>query len=73
MSYWAYENWRANGHQARIHRGDCGHCNEVSGQKGGTRSDNGRWIGPFSTAEEAEAAALQAGVTAPRRCNSCAP
>lgn len=34
MDYWAYENWRANGHVTKVHRGDCSHCNDGRGQKG---------------------------------------
>lgn len=44
MSYWIYENWRAHGHHAMIHRAECGHCNDGSGQRGGTRPDNGKWL-----------------------------
>ena len=57
MSYWVDENLRANGHRATVHRSECGHCNDGNGQGGGTRSDNGQWLGPFVTVEEAAAAA----------------
>lgn len=72
MSYWVYENWRAHGHRATVHRGACGHCNDGSGQGGGTRADNGQWLGPFNTADEAAAAARATG-GADRRCGSCKP
>ena len=72
MSYWVYENWRAHGHRATVHRSECGHCNDGAGQHGGTRADNGRWLGPFNTAEEAGSAARATGGT-DRRCRSCRP
>lgn len=72
MRFWIYENWRANGHRATVHRASCGHCNDGEGQKGGTRSDNGRWLGPFAHVDEAEAAARTTGAGT-RRCGVCRP
>lgn len=51
--YWVYENWRAKGHYAKVHRGTCGCCKNGRGLTTGTRADNGRWLGPFQTFEEA--------------------
>ena len=34
-SSWAYENWRAHGHRATVHRGECSMCNEGAGVHGG--------------------------------------
>lgn len=42
--YWVYENWRAHGHQAKLHNSTCPFCNNGKGLSGGTRKDNGRWI-----------------------------
>lgn len=53
MAYFVYENWRARGHKAIVHRGTCHFCNDGRGVTTGTRSDNGRWHGPYSTAEQA--------------------
>lgn len=41
--------------RARVHRGDCPHCNEGHGQKGQDRKADGptQWFGPFSTQAEA--------------------
>lgn len=64
MTYWVYENWRAHGHRATVHRGECGHCNDGSGQGGGTRADNGQWLGPYKAADEAAAAARATGAGA---------
>jgi hypothetical protein len=72
VSYWVYENWRAHGQRATVHRGDCGHCNDGAGQRGGTRSDNGKWHGPFMTVNDAlRQAALCGGEQ--RHCASCTP
>ena len=54
MIYYIYENWRAKGHRAMIHRFDCHYCNDGQGFAGGTRSDNGKWHGPFKTLVLAE-------------------
>lgn len=74
MKFFAYENWRANGHLTKIHRGDCAFCQNGKGIGGGTRNDNGRWIelGEFETANEALSAArmIVAEGTA-RLCGKC--
>lgn len=72
MTYWVYENWRAHGHRSTVHRGECGHCNEGTGQSGGTRPDNGRWLGPFGSPSDAVTAARATG-GADRLCGSCKP
>ena len=70
--YWVYENWRAHGHRATVHRGDCGHCNHGSGVHAGSGTHNGSWHGPFSTADEAAALGRRQGA-AVRACASCVP
>lgn len=72
VSFWVYENWRAHGRRATVHRAECGHCNNGDGQRGGTRSDNGLWHGPFSSVIEAEEQARRTGGEH-RRCGSCDP
>ena len=52
-SYHVYENWRAGIHKAVIHKAECGNCKNGFGQSGkGTRTDNGKWLGPFDTLEQ---------------------
>lgn len=70
--FWVYENWRANGHRATVHRADCGHCNDGIGQQRGTNPSNGQWLGPHSTAEDAVTAASATGAEV-RRCSACNP
>jgi len=61
MSYWVYENWRAE-QKAVIHRGNCGHCKDGRGcHDNPLGNSNGRWHGPFYTIEDAERAAQRTG------------
>lgn len=54
MAYYVYENWRARGHKAVIHKGDCPFCKNGNGLSGnGTRIDNGAWHGPFDQLNQA--------------------
>lgn len=74
MKYWAYENWRANGHQVRVHRAACSSCNDGRGLAGGTRADNGKWhfLGELTSMGEAVAKARSnLASTLPRVCGRC--
>jgi hypothetical protein len=67
--FWVYENWRAQGHKAVIHRSSCAFCNSGRGLGGGTSPSNGRWIGPHPSEEAARAAAARTGgQIRPHRC-----
>jgi hypothetical protein len=55
QTWWVYENWTHR--RARIHRGECGHCNHGHGAQVGASIKNGRWIGPFADRSKAAAAA----------------
>ena len=52
--FWIYENWQAGPHKAVIHRGECGHCNQGNGVRGGYDPSHGQWHGPFETIEIAQ-------------------
>ena len=56
MKYYAYENWRVNGHHVTIHVSGCRSCNDGQGRAGGTRPDNGQWLdlGEWQAREEAQ-------------------
>ena len=45
--YWIYDDPATN--RAKVHRHDCGFCNDGIGRKGeyGPRLMNDEWIGPF--------------------------
>ncbi len=68
--YWVYENWRADGHKARVHLGDCPFCNHGRGIHPLASDDNGRWHGPFATLGQARQAASGLGrnVSECRKC-----
>jgi hypothetical protein len=69
--FWAYENWRANGHCVKVHEASCRCCNGGIGQRGGTRADNGKWheLGVFASTEEAvESARRRLGINPTRLC-----
>lgn len=56
MTYWVYENWRAES-KAVIHRSDCGRCNDGRGCHGSVSKQQGQWLGPFDTLVDAKAKA----------------
>jgi hypothetical protein len=71
-TYWVYENRRAEGRKAVLHRATCRCCNDGRGLRGGTATANGRWHGPFASATLArEHAQRTGGVTRP--CALCRP
>ena len=53
MSFYFYENWQANGKQAKIHKGECAHCNYGEGQRKEKTNNNGKWHGQFNSFEDA--------------------
>jgi hypothetical protein len=61
MNFYVYENWVAEGHKARIHKGSCGDCHEGKGKHPGASNKNGMWHGPFKSLTEAQKAAERTG------------
>jgi len=60
--YYVYENWRARGHKAIVHKGNCAFCIDVTGlSRPGTRPDRGTWHGPYDTKVEADNVASSLG------------
>lgn len=70
--FYAYENWVAHGHTARLHRGSCSFCTDGVGKTGQKAPRNGKWLGPFATVRQAEDAATKVGAEV-SRCRFCAP
>lgn len=71
MSYYIYENWRAE-QKAKIHIGTCKHCNNGNGQNKEKTNLNGKWHGPYSSIEDA----LGVAHSLPRNvsfCGICCP
>ena len=61
MPYYVYENWRAVS-KAVIHSGDCGSCNQGQGcHANPLDEENGRWLGPLESIEEANLVATNTG------------
>jgi hypothetical protein len=69
--FWVYENWRAHGHRATVHRSDCRSCNSGAGVHGGTLTPNGKWHGPYQSLDEARSAASRDAKL--RECRRCHP
>lgn len=72
MSYYIYENWRAEGHKARIHLSSCPYCNDGEGFHPGASDQNGKWHGPLRTFQSAREAAQDIGARV-RQCRHCSP
>jgi hypothetical protein len=72
MTYYVYENWRAHGHTARVHRSDCGMCKEGRGIHNAAGQENGCWHGPFSSLEDAVHAGRTRGAEV-TYCRICTP
>lgn len=71
-SYFVYENWRAEGHKARIHRGSCPSCDYGKGIHPESGEEHGRWHGPFGSMKDAVVAAQSSGGTV-SLCQRCDP
>ncbi len=70
MAFFAYENWVHK--YARVHRGECAHCNNGRGSHDATDSRAGQWLGPFDRYDQALGAAMATGFIA-SSCGHCAP
>lgn len=69
MSYFVYENWRAD-NKAKIHKGSCSFCNYGKGIHVQASSTNGKWSKPFASLEEAMKYAKSTGRKV-SLCNFC--
>lgn len=70
MSYYVYENWTHD--RARIHKSNCGFCNDGAAKQSARSDRNGQWHGPFER-EEAFAKASTLGCENVRPCPICDP
>lgn len=70
MSYYIYENWTHE--RARIHKSNCGFCNNGAAKQSARSDRNGQWHGPFER-EEAFAKASTLGCGDVRPCPTCDP
>jgi len=67
--FWIYENWKTNGHRARMHKATCKFC-ATEGEVPRQSMEGSAWRGPFNTLEEANRYALELGakVSCCKRC-----
>lgn len=70
MTYHIYENWTV--HKAKVHFSDCSFCNNGKGIHPNAGPNNGRWLGPFATLDEALQAAQATGEPV-SKCKFCRP
>jgi len=71
MEYWVYENWRRK--KAVVHFANCGACKYGRGMHDFNSSGkNCRWLGSYSTLEEAIVVAKQT-MQPYRLCGLCDP
>ena len=68
--YWVYVDDPTN--HARVHEYWCRFCRDGQGVKDSRLPDN-RWIGPFRTLSEADAAMARQGKLDSARCGICRP
>ena len=71
MSYYVYENWTHD--RARVHRGDCSHCNDGRGSHGGGSDKNGKWHPPLEDRAEAFRLAASLRRADAKACGHCNP
>lgn len=71
MAYYLYENRQQR--KVRIHRADCGNCQDGQGKTGlGPVSATGCWHGPFKTYRNALRRSQTLGQPDVRACRVCA-
>ena len=70
MSFYTYENWVHR--YARVHRGECSHCNQGHGSHAAVNSHAGQWHGAFGSYAEARDAGSNTGFEV-TDCRVCAP
>lgn len=70
--WWIYENWTAEpGGKAIVHNGKCSFCNHGKGIHPHASDRNGKWLGPFSTKENAFIRASKLGRARVDYCSRC--
>jgi len=68
--YFVYENWIHE--RARIHKAECGYCNDGRGMHGDSSKLHGKWHGPYDR-EEAVRVAKRLNRDDTKPCSKCAP
>ncbi|SRR5258706_6290861 len=68
--YFIYENWTHD--RARVHKGECGYCNDGRGTQAGSSPRNGKWHGPLER-DDAFRLATRLRRADTKACPNCAP
>jgi hypothetical protein len=68
--HYVHENWTHD--RARIHKGECGYCNDGRGTHAGSSPRNGKWHGPLER-EDAFRLATRLKRADTKACPICAP
>jgi hypothetical protein len=71
--FFVYENWRAHGHIATVHRATCPSCKLGYGIHPRASDENGQWLGPYETLDAARAAQLRYPEATRKLCQRCLP
>jgi hypothetical protein len=72
ISYYVHEGWLDGQFTVSLHRGDCIHCNDGTGQIVGSLLRRGRWHGPFKSRRKAVDKLASVPSVAVRRTCECA-
>lgn len=72
MSYYIYENWRAE-KKVVIHTSKCSMCNNGKGIHVDASDSNGQWHGPFKTFKDAVSFAEGCQDRKIKFCKICTP
>lgn len=71
MNFWIYENWQA-ANKTVIHKATCIYCNNGQGTgKEINKGQNGKWIGPFTSFNDAKLGAAKLKRKENLLCNVC--
>jgi hypothetical protein len=71
MSFFVYQNWHRV--RARLHRGNCSHCNDGRGTQPNHSGANDEWHGPFKELNHAQTLMASFGYSDSRGCRICLP
>lgn len=71
MRFYVYENWTLD--RARLHRAECGHCNDGRGTQASDSGKNGRWHGPYDDRNLALRVMTRLKRADSKTCGNCAP
>lgn len=69
--FWIYENWTHK--RVRIHRAECGYCNNGRGTQATHSGRNDKWHGPYSNRSKAISEAVLLKQPDTKRCGTCDP